>query len=181
MTLNFQLSAQSPIESGAMCHTEYVSLNTSTRCQCMRHMHAYATSSNGTRDNHQPLFLESDGHEERNKVHTCSTKPTCRLARLVSFSPLKVGDPFIVRALHTHITQSGNLTRLYFCCHYASGDEGCQRMGWIKSGHVYPMQSVSGHFESGRSAYVGALPPRMLSSVVFPDPEGPMSASTSPG
>ena len=164
-----------------MCRTEDVSLDTLTRCQCMRLMHAYATSRNGTRDNHQLLFLESDDHAEENKVHTCSTKPTCRLARLVSFSPLKVGDPFIVRALHTHITQSGNLTCLYFCCDYASGDGSCQRMGWIKSCHVYPLQSVSGHFKSVRSAYVGALPPSMLSSVVFPDPEGPMSASTSPG
>ena len=33
---------------------------------------------------------------------TCRTKPTCLFARFVSFSPLKLGYPFILNALHMH-------------------------------------------------------------------------------
>ena len=36
-------------------------------------------------------------------------------------------------------------------------------------------------FRSGQITHLGALPPNILNKVVFPDPDGPIKANTSPG
>lgn len=91
----------------------------------------------------------------------CITKPICRLKRLFSFWPLKVMAPVLRMALHTAYLLECKQIHDFNALWHGSRHTGGQA--------------------SWKGAYLCALEPMMLRSVVFPLPLGPIKANTSFG